>query len=188
MWFFVHFSLSVSRIQTLRILSTTVIMFKIVSVVLFVSACVSGAIIPDVEVLTSPTEPPVASENQNLLVSTDINEISVENEPKVCSSAECAKESALMRSYIDDSINPCDDFYQFACGKFIKETTLPDDKSSLSSYLQVHDNVQKQLQTVLTEESSPNEPKPFRLAKDFYKMCMDERTLNANGGMKEIFC
>lgn len=151
-------------------------MFKIVFVILFVCACVNGA-----KILIPSTQTSVVSDNSNLFISNGINEIPVENELKICMSDACAKETALMRSYMDDSIDSCDDFYQFACGRFIRDMEIPEDKSIQWSFEQVNDKVEQQVQTLLTEESKPNESKPFTLAKQFYKLCLDETTLNVQG-------
>lgn len=35
-----------------------------------------------------------------------------------------------MLESIDETIDPCEDFYQFACGKWIKKTRIPDDGKS----------------------------------------------------------
>jgi membrane metallo-endopeptidase-like protein 1 len=82
---------------------------------------------------------------------------------------------------MDRNVEPCDDFYRFACGGFLKSTVIPDDKVSVTSFSVISDEVQEQLRTSIEEPSSPNEPKPFRLAKNLYKICMDEKAIEEQG-------
>lgn len=70
---------------------------------------------------------------------------------------------------------------EFACGKFLRNTFIPDDKIAMMSFVHVQDKVLGQLRTVLNERSMPNESKPFTLAKTFNTACMDEETLERKG-------
>lgn len=99
----------------------------------------------------------------------------------ICMTKGCVKASALILDLIDENVDPCDNFYEFACGKFLKNTFIPDDKIAVMSFLQVQDKVLGQLRAVLNERSLPNESKPFTLAKTFNVACMDEQTLEKNG-------
>ena len=103
------------------------------------------------------------------------------NEPKICTSEVCAKQSAAILRYLDRSVDPCDDFYEFACGKYLRETILPDDKTSDTSFTELQDEVNEQLATILMEDSQPNEPRAIQLSKQMMKMCLNETMLNDQG-------
>lgn len=82
---------------------------------------------------------------------------------------------------MNETANPCDNFYEFACGKFLRNTKLPDDRDLEISVTQVQDKVDEQLQSILTDELHAGETKSFRLAKALTKTCMDETMLNEQG-------
>lgn len=103
------------------------------------------------------------------------------NGTNICMTKGCIKASALILDLIDEEIDPCENFYEFACGKFLRNTFIPDDKIAMMSFVQVQEQVLGQLRSVLNERSMPNESKPFTLAKTFNTACMDEDTLEIKG-------
>lgn len=71
------------------------------------------------------------------------------------------------------SINPCEDFYEFACGNFIKTTIIPEDAGSVNTINIMEARVLNQIHTLLNSEIRPNEIRPFKMAKQFYRQCMN---------------
>lgn len=76
--------------------------------------------------------------------------------------------------YMNPDVEPCDDFYKFACGGFLDNTIIPDDNTNVNAFSVTQDNLFEQLRTSIEEESPPDEPKPFKLVKNFYKACMNK--------------
>lgn len=103
------------------------------------------------------------------------------SQSNLCITKGCVKTSALILDLIDDNVDPCDNFYEFACGKFLRNTLIPDDKIAVMSFIHVQDKVQDQVRLVLSERSLSNESKPFTLAKILYAACMDLDTLEVQG-------
>lgn len=78
-------------------------------------------------------------------------------------------------------MNPCDDFYHFACGSFVKNTYIPDEKVTVDSFSIVRDKLQEQTQTIISEDSLPGESKPFTLAKNLYQSCLNKSIIAERG-------
>lgn len=67
----------------------------------------------------------------------------------VCHTAGCVHAAASVLQYIDATVEPCNDFYDFACGKFLSETTLTDEKVSVDTFSVARDKMQNQLHRLI---------------------------------------
>lgn len=99
----------------------------------------------------------------------------------VCLTEGCVLAAARVRNAMDPSIQPCDDFYQFACGSWLKQNVIPEDKSSYGSFTQLRDDVSIKLKYLLETENRADEPEVIHKAKDYYKACANEERIEELG-------
>ncbi|XP_046678891.1 neprilysin-1-like isoform X2 [Homalodisca vitripennis] len=74
---------------------------------------------------------------------------------------------------MNQSANPCVDFFQFACGAWNKKHQIPEDRGSISVFEVLSDQLQIILKGVLEEPFNILDSSATRKAKVFYKSCMN---------------
>lgn len=118
---------------------------------------------------------------QIFVINAPDNDSKAGTEKKLCLTPGCIHTASRVLEYMDQSVDPCDDFYEFTCGNFIKKTIIPDDKSSVTSFSIISDELQEQLRKMIEEPIKEDEPKPFQLTKKLYKACMNKTEIEADG-------
>src|SRR6266550_2281825 len=84
---------------------------------------------------------------------------------------------------IDKSVDPCTDFYQYACGNWIKNTEIPADQSSWVSFIELDERHQYTMRDILDKAAAatPGRDAITQKIGDFYSSCMDEKAADAKG-------
>jgi putative endopeptidase len=84
---------------------------------------------------------------------------------------------------LDKSVDPCVDFYHFACGNWLKANPVPPDRSVYGRSSELDDRNRAVLNEILEKVSSPNESRTANEQKigDYYASCMDESGIEQKG-------
>lgn len=93
----------------------------------------------------------------------------------------CLQAAKSIQSRIDPSIDPCDNFYEFACGTFSKNAVILDELTANNSINTINTRIREQIKLVLEAESNSTELRAFRLTRKFYNSCMNVSTIEERG-------
>lgn len=94
------------------------------------------------------------------------------------------KKSGIRLDIVDKSVDPKQDFYQYACGSWLKTNTIPETESSWGSFNEIKDRNDKNLNAILAEVSKDVAAKPGsnrQKIRDFYNLAMDTAKLEKDG-------
>ena len=110
-----------------------------------------------------------------------------------CNSSDTKKmdsepKEVLALSGMDTTVNPADDFFDYANGTWMKNTEIPASKTGWGSFYVVHDNAVQNMHTILDSCANLKDTKkgsPVQQIADLYKSYMDTVAID-EAGIKPI--
>ena len=97
--------------------------------------------------------------------------------------AEPTSSSGVDLKAMDTSVNPCQNFYLYACGTWRKSNPIPPDQSRWGRFNELAER-NRQIERDILEKAaapSPSRTPVEQKIGDFYASCMDEGGINAKG-------
>lgn len=76
---------------------------------------------------------------------------------------------------IDNTVDPCDNFYDFSCGTFIQEKYTPDERVALDTFTILRDAIDTKVYMLMqnddveVDKANAN----FKLSQELFKTCIE---------------
>ena len=116
-----------------------------------------------------------------VLMSADDTGLRAQGQQPPVTEQPMASRSGLDLAALDKAANPCDNFYQFACGGWMAKHPIPSDRARYSRFDELQDRNNEILKSILEEAAKPGSGAESRKIGDYYASCMDEGAIEAKG-------
>uniref|UniRef100_A0A669E4Z5 Neprilysin n=1 Tax=Oreochromis niloticus TaxID=8128 RepID=A0A669E4Z5_ORENI len=97
---------------------------------------------------------------------------------EICTTADCTQSASRLIENMDANVDPCDNFYQYACGGWLKKNIIPETTSRYSTF----DILRDELEVILKGQTPTHSPAALTKAKTLYKSCTNESLIELRGG------
>ncbi|XP_029037106.2 endothelin-converting enzyme homolog [Osmia bicornis bicornis] len=106
----------------------------------------------------------------------------IRKERQLCETEKCVRIAASLKESMDTSVDPCDDFYKYVCGKWPDEHPIPDNSLTNSWFEERRERVYRKIRESLRENVTRNNvPWAVTQAKILYSSCMDVHSMDELG-------
>nr|XP_046246021.1 endothelin-converting enzyme 2b isoform X3 [Scatophagus argus] len=104
----------------------------------------------------------------------------------LCLSEACVTVASQMVEAMDRSADPCQDFYQFACGGWMRKNPLPDGRSRWSTFNSIWEQNQALLKHLLENGTFNGSSEAERKTQSYYLSCLNTQRIEELGSQPLI--
>lgn len=106
---------------------------------------------------------------------------------KICYSSECNSSARYLMETMDFEADPCQDFYQYACGKWNQQPDFPNDKGRWGVFDKLRVELAETCIGELEKKAGEEDSQAVRYAKAIYKGCLEtEESANRDTGLSNL--
>ncbi|XP_038075379.1 endothelin-converting enzyme homolog [Patiria miniata] len=100
----------------------------------------------------------------------------------VCTTKQCYDSAYEYLSNMNQSVNPCDNFYEYGCGGWVQRYAARNMTGSYTNILTVlGDELTDKLKVIFERSPVAGEPSSYHIVRNDYQSCVDINTINALG-------
>ncbi|CAF2049942.1 unnamed protein product [Rotaria magnacalcarata] len=102
---------------------------------------------------------------------------------ELCVTPYCVKAANYLIESLDETVEPCEDFYHFVCGTWIKNSRIPDDADAINTFYALRTQLDYNVVDILTPPPSNEKAEPTALdnARVLYNSCINEQNIEDEG-------
>ncbi|XP_070562167.1 membrane metallo-endopeptidase-like 1 [Ptychodera flava] len=86
-----------------------------------------------------------------------------------------------MAGRMNIEVDPCDDFFEFSCGRWKKRTVIPEDKSEITTLSELINDLDAMLKDLIEQQINDDDVYPVKNVKKYYLACTDLDTIEERG-------
>ncbi|BFZ10851.1 hypothetical protein BsWGS_13890 [Bradybaena similaris] len=98
-----------------------------------------------------------------------------------CLTEQCVKSASRLKSYMDDSVDPCNNFYEYACGGWFKSQVLDSHEVKIDVESTISDSNRIKIRSILEAPIAAKDPEYKKQPKVFYRACMNTGKIEERG-------
>jgi hypothetical protein len=115
----------------------------------------------------------------NILARDETSAESKDN--KICVTKQCTAVSASIKAAINEEVKPCDDFYDYACGEWMKNNPIPKGKIQISAFTELRDKNNEIMREALVNDDTLNDLLPIKKVRTFFQSCLNVEAIDKLG-------
>ncbi|XP_040072345.1 neprilysin-2-like [Ixodes scapularis] len=98
---------------------------------------------------------------------------------KFCLSTGCVNAASTLLQNMNQSVDPCENFYDFACGGWVHRHPIPEDRPLVSQFSLIWDQLKAQLRSLVEKPPQDWEPGFIHKMKHMYRSCLNTSLIDS---------